>query len=151
MIFGLDKCRIGSIQKERWLEHTAYEVEASQETVTGVGEDELYRYLGYLQARGVDDKISKQETLRKYLPRLRCLLRTKLSARNMTKAINTYATSVLTYSFGVLRWTDAELDTIDAISKAFKKYRNFQNTIDTTLSFSRCTILLSKALTEIPT
>lgn len=80
--------------------------------------------IGYLQARGIDDKIAKQETAQKYFARLKCLLRTKLSARNMSTAINTYATSVLTYSFGVLRWTDTDLDKIDIQTRTmFTRHR----------------------------
>ncbi|XP_075157641.1 uncharacterized protein LOC142230907 [Haematobia irritans] len=41
------------------------------------------------------------------------LANTKLNGKNLIKAINTYAVTLLTYTFGILSWSNAELKAID--------------------------------------
>lgn len=113
MKFGLDKCRISCMSKGEWVEHPGYEVNKQQGTIKGMAEEEKYKYLGYLQSRGIDDKLAKEMMSNNYILRVRAILKTELSARNKAKAVNIYATSVLTYSFGILKWTDTELKNLD--------------------------------------
>lgn len=45
------------MEKGGWVEHIGYEGEAAQEVVTGTEKGGLYRYLEYLQGRGINDII----------------------------------------------------------------------------------------------
>ena len=124
MKFGLDKCRIGGLEKGVWVKHAGYEANHDQGFVEGMEEEEQYKYLGYLQDRDLDHKGAKEKATDTYLQRIRALLRSKLSGRNMAKAINTYATSSITYSFGVIKWTKTELDAINIKTRVeFRKHR----------------------------
>jgi len=40
------------------------------------------------------------------------ILKSKLTGRNLVKAISTYAASVLTCSFGIIDWTSTDLEKI---------------------------------------
>lgn len=48
--------------------------------------------------------------MEKMYRRIETILKSKLSAINKTKAVNTYAAPVVTYSFGIVRWTRTELE-----------------------------------------
>lgn len=61
----------------------------------------------------ISNKIAMEGVTNKYIQCVRCLLNTKLSARNVNKAINIFATPVLTYCFSVLNWTKTNLYNID--------------------------------------
>lgn len=123
MEFGLNKCKISAMEKGKWERHEGYEV-AKQGLIAGMEEEDRYKYLGYLQARSIDQNLAKDTLKKTYFHRLRRILKTELNSGNTTKAINTYATSVLTYSFGVIKWTDTELEELDTKTrKEFRKAR----------------------------
>lgn len=68
----------------------------------------MYKHLGYQQKQNVEHKL--KNTHKKFETRLKCILKTKLNGRNKEKAINSY---VLTYSFGVINWSDKEVDSLN--------------------------------------
>ena len=124
MKFGLDKCKISSIVKGVWSAHEGYEPAGQEGKIEGMLENDQYKYLGYLQARGIQHKDAKQQVSDDYKRRLRSILKSELSARNTALAINTYATSLLTYTFGILNWSKTELNALDiATRREFRKYR----------------------------
>lgn len=43
------------------------------------------------------------------------LLKTNLNSKNLTRAINSYVILVLTYSFGILKWSVTDLDEIETV------------------------------------
>jgi hypothetical protein len=45
----------------------------------------------------------KQKLGKEYLIHTKSILKTKLNGKNMIKATNTYATPVLTFSFGIVK------------------------------------------------
>jgi hypothetical protein len=48
----------------------------------------------------------------------------KLNEKNMIKAINTYATPVLTFSFGIVKWTPTDLQNLQTKTRTLlKRYR----------------------------
>jgi hypothetical protein len=52
----------------------------------------------------------KQMLDEEYLNRRKRILNTKLNGKNTIKAINTYAIPVLTFSFGIVKWTPTDLE-----------------------------------------
>lgn len=69
-----------------WKEYERYEMNKRQGTILGMQEDEAYKYLGYLQTEGIAQNISKQKATDTYMKRLKAILRSELSARNISKA-----------------------------------------------------------------
>jgi hypothetical protein len=113
MKFGIDKCNTCSIQRGKPTEHIGNTLQSTNETITGLNENDYYKYLGILQNPMINDKNIKEQTTREYLKRLNTLLKTQLNGKNITKAINTYAIPVLTYTFGIVKWTNTELDDLN--------------------------------------
>jgi hypothetical protein len=52
------------------------------------------------------------------------MLKTKLNGKNTIKAINTYAIPVLTFSFGIVKWTPTDLENLQIRTRALlTRYR----------------------------
>jgi len=63
-----------------------------------------------MQAKQIKHARIKRKLGEKYLNRTKSILKAQLDGKNMIKAINTYATPVLTFSFGIVKWTPADLE-----------------------------------------
>lgn len=113
MKFGLDKCKTSAMVKGKWVQHEGYEMNDGEEHIKGMESKDTYKYLGYQQARGIEQTTGKKELIAKYLKRVDLIFRSKLNAKNKSRAINTYATSVMTYGFGILKWTKTDLEQLN--------------------------------------
>ena len=72
-------------------------------------QNETYKYLGILEADTIK-QVQMKDTIRKeYLRRTRKPLETKLSSRNLIKAINTWAVPLVRYLGPFPKWTRDEL------------------------------------------
>jgi hypothetical protein len=71
-------------------------------------ENESCKYLGMQQTRGIEHKHIKETLKKKFFKRVEAVLKTKLSGKHISKAINTYAISLLTYSFGTIKWSQTD-------------------------------------------
>lgn len=111
MSFGLDKCKTLKVVRGKIQETTPANV--SGQEIQAMQDGEVYKYLGMKQARRIEHTTIKQELLAEFTKRLCMLLKTGLNRRNMTKAINTIAVPVLTYSFGIIRWSKSDLDSLE--------------------------------------
>ena len=70
--------------------------------------EETYEYLGMEQRRMTEQEIIKQRLRREFHSRLQGLCKSRLDSGKLIKAINSYAISVLIYSFGIVQWNDKE-------------------------------------------
>lgn len=116
MEFGIGKCRILHIEKGRWKEETNVEM-LDGETVGNLTRDETYKYLGFQQNTRLDHTVIKKHLREEYQHRLRLLLRTNLNSKNLFKAINTFAVPILTYSFGIIKWTETDLEGVNILTR----------------------------------
>nr|CAI5833294.1 unnamed protein product [Callosobruchus analis] len=81
-------------------------------------------YLGFNQNVKIDHTQVKTILTQEFRDRLIKLLKTKLNSRNLTKAINTFAIPVLTYSFGIIKWSHTDIENIHILMrKQFTKHR----------------------------
>nr|CAH7751268.1 unnamed protein product [Callosobruchus chinensis] len=97
------KCKALHINKGQWKNHPEQEIVAGQ-TLDNMDKNETYKYLGFNQSVKIDHTQVKGQLTQEFRDRLIRLLKTKLNSRNLTKAINTFAILVLTYSFGIINW-----------------------------------------------
>ncbi|KAF7649379.1 hypothetical protein LDENG_00142260 [Lucifuga dentata] len=72
-----------------------------------------YKYLGIPQASGSHDEEARGSATAKYLQRVRQVLRSQLSGRNKTQAINMYTLPVIRYPAGIISWPQEEMDATD--------------------------------------
>ncbi|XP_072162643.1 uncharacterized protein [Bemisia tabaci] len=112
MEFGLEKSRVLNIYRGKVAE------EEEDQTLYGtiveqMDENDSYKYLGFQQNRRLNHSDIKHMVQQHYEQRLRVLLRSRLNSRNLFKAINTFAVPVLTYSFGIIKWTTTDLENIN--------------------------------------
>jgi len=82
------------------------------DTMEALNKDDMYRYLGHMQAKQIKHARMKQKLGEEYLNHTKIILKAKLNGKNMIKAINTYATPVLTFSFGIVKWTHTDLENL---------------------------------------
>jgi hypothetical protein len=77
-----------------------------------MNEDDVYKYLGHMQTKQIKHAQMKRQLGEEYLHHTKSILKTKLNGKNTIKAINTYATPVLTFSFGIVKWTSTDLENL---------------------------------------
>ena len=75
-----------------------------------MNKNDIYKYLGHMQTKQIKHAQMKQQLGEEYLRRTKSILKTKLNGKDTTKAINTYATPVLTFSFGIVKWMSTDLE-----------------------------------------
>ena len=76
-------------------------------------ENEIYKYLGILEADTIKQAEMKEKIQKEYLRRTRKLLETKLNSRNLIKGIDTWAVPLVRYSGPFLKRTRDELKQMD--------------------------------------
>jgi hypothetical protein len=122
MIFGIEKCKILSTAKRK-LEMRNFTTE-DDDTMEAMNEDDIYSYLGHMQSKRIKQAQMKQMLDEEYLNRRKSILNTKLNGKNTIKAINTYAIPVLTFSFGIVKWTPADLENLQTKARTLlTRYR----------------------------
>ena len=85
----------------------------NQEKIRTLGEMEMYKYLGILEADTIKQVEMKEKIQKEYLRRTRKLYETKLSGRNIIKGINTWAVYFIRYSGPFLKLTREEFKQMD--------------------------------------
>ncbi|XP_030765533.1 uncharacterized protein LOC115889621 [Sitophilus oryzae] len=112
MNFGLDKCATIEIKKGH-----VVKTEENFMNIPCLEPDDTYKYLGIQQNLGIPHTNLKKEAMEKYKSRPTKLLNTKLNSKNLTRAINCWAIPTLSYSFGILKWSDTDLDELDKTTR----------------------------------
>ncbi|XP_026323226.1 uncharacterized protein LOC113232673 [Hyposmocoma kahamanoa] len=115
MQFGLDKCK--TLHIIRGKVRPGNYVINNTDTITAMEPADLYKYLGYAQLKGLDHVRIKDTLTTEYKKRLNAICKTQLSGKHLIKAINTYAIPILTYSFGVIRWTKTDTAQLERITR----------------------------------
>lgn len=110
MDLGLDKCKKLNIKKGKIVAGN-YQIDENQ-CIKAMECNELYKYLGYHQARQIEHTKIKSHLKTEYINRVHSLCKKKINSRNLFKSINTFAIPILTYSFGVIKWSKTELQNI---------------------------------------
>ena len=77
----------------------------NQDKIRTLGENETYKYLGFLEADTIKQVKTKDKIQKEYLRRTRKLHETKLSSRNLIKGINTWGVPLVRYYGAFLKWT----------------------------------------------
>ena len=71
------------------------------------------KYLGVLEADDIMHDEVKRSMKKEYIRRVKKVLSSKLKAGNVTKAINSWAASLLRYSGRIVNWKKSELAELD--------------------------------------
>ncbi|KAL1446181.1 hypothetical protein WDU94_006595 [Cyamophila willieti] len=121
MSFGLDKCKILNMSKGKMC---VDENEMVSPQIDQMEENELYKYLGINQHVKIDHTKLKNEFIEIYAKKLERVLKTKLNSINLFKAINGWAVASLSYTYGLLKWSQTDLEALDRQTRTLMtKYR----------------------------
>ena len=112
MEFGVENCAVLTMKKEKMTNSDGI-VLPNKTTIKGLKEGDSYKYLGVIQADGMEHHDMKEKVKTQYYRQVRKILETKLNGGNIITGINTWAISLLRYSAAFLDWTGAELEQID--------------------------------------
>ncbi|CAB3260828.1 unnamed protein product [Arctia plantaginis] len=112
MEFGVDKCAVMYVKKGVIVESEGIELLDSTK-LRSLSATETYKYLGISQSLGIPESNMKQTLQERFFGRLKKVLKSLLSGGNKVRACNGWVMPVLMYSFGILRWTQTELDALD--------------------------------------
>lgn len=112
MEFGIEKCATTEIKKGKVANGKDINIKEGI-VIRSLKTEEFYKYLGMDEKSGIKDKDMKEKVKREYFYRVKKILKTQLSSRNKIMAINSLATPVMTYSFGILPWLKSEIDKLD--------------------------------------
>jgi hypothetical protein len=112
MSFGIDKCKTQSVCRGHY-ENLGYTYNITKEIINNLNKGEFYEYLGINQSNHIQHSIIKENLEKQFYLRIKSLLKSKLNGNNLIKAVNTYAVPLLTYSFGVIKWSKTNLQNIN--------------------------------------
>ena len=112
MEFGVDKCAVMHVKRGEIMESEGIQLSDSI-NLRSLSSSETYKYLGMSEALGIDIPDVKQSLRERFFGRLKKVLNSLLSGGNKVRAFNGWVIPVLMYSFGILKWTQTELDALD--------------------------------------
>lgn len=112
MKFGLKKCQTVNIKKGILIQDKE-PMNIKDNIKISAMSQEPYKYLGVLQTNKVEHKHIKEMLIKELMNRLHSILRTKLKSRNIVMALNTYVIPAISYSFGIINWSQTDLEHIN--------------------------------------
>lgn len=122
MDFGVKKCQTVTVERGKLIEGPEFQLNPNTK-VASMSRDP-YKYLGVLQTNKIEHSKIKEILTGQFKTRLKKLLKSKLNSKNLTKAINSYAIPILQYSFGVVKWTQTDLERINRLVRTeLSKFR----------------------------
>ena len=131
MELGLKKCKVINLVKGK---HT--KLGGIQLSSGGIMEEleghEVYKYLGVEELEGMSHEEMKVKVWKSAKVKLRKILETELNSRNIIQAINESVLPVVSYSFGIVNWLEADIKGIDInIRKMLNMYKMLELKSDT--------------------
>ena len=111
MSFGIDKCKMLNIQREKFFQMENIQLNNGEE-LKSLELNQQYKYLGFREGLTID-KTTKSALKNEYFKQLKMILKSELSSKYTFEAINLYAITALCCGFSVLDWTTTEFEIID--------------------------------------
>uniref|UniRef100_H3A9T8 Reverse transcriptase domain-containing protein n=1 Tax=Latimeria chalumnae TaxID=7897 RepID=H3A9T8_LATCH len=112
MEIGVDKCAILHAKRGKLKRHDNIQLLDGAE-LQELEPEKHYKYLGMQQLLNINTTQIKEAVTATFKKRLKLIMKTQLNAKNKTQAINTWASPVLAYMYGVLKWSKTSLDALD--------------------------------------
>jgi hypothetical protein len=113
MNFGIEKCATIEAKKGKIVASENLNLNLTPLTIPTLETDKTYKYLGIQQLLTQSKDKIKQNLTKSYFYRLKLILSSSLNATNKIKSINSWCTPILMYSFGIVGWSNTELQSLD--------------------------------------
>ena len=125
MEFGIEKCAMLVMQKGKIVKSIGIDLPDGK-VIKSLQEGESYKYLRILEADRFLEEKMKLNASKEYIRRLRKVLKSKLSGRNLVGGVNSWAVSLIRYSAAFVSWRKSELQAIDKKTrKLFTMYGHY--------------------------
>ena len=112
MEFGKAKCSMLAMKKRKIVKSAGIEL-PDDKVIKSLQEGESYKCLGILEADKFLEEKMKLNVLKKYIRRLRKVLKSKLNGWNLVCEVNIWAVSLLRYLAAFAGWRKSGLQAID--------------------------------------
>jgi hypothetical protein len=127
MAFGIEKCKTQIIGKGK--QDTRNFTTEDDVTIEAMKENDVYRCLGHVQSKQIKHAQMKQRPCEEYPNRTKIILKAKLKGKIRIKIVNTYATPVITFVFGIVKWTPTDLENLQIKTRTLHTRYGFQHQI----------------------
>ena len=114
MKFGLDKCKVLSLVRGKIKKCGSITLD-EHSVIDEMENTDVYKYLGVLESDNIKHNEMKTITLEKFKKKLKTILKTDLNAKNIMIAINEFVNPVLTYTYGIVNWTEQDIKSADIL------------------------------------
>jgi hypothetical protein len=114
MSFGTDKFKAVQLWRGKLINTEGFHI-SEEEITNDLTENQSYKYLGFHQLRGIKHTEIQEKLTTMSEKRLRIICKSYLNTANKIKAINTYAIPILTYSFGIISWSNTDLESLERL------------------------------------
>jgi hypothetical protein len=123
MEFGLDKCAKATFKAGKFIEADNIDLDITT-VIRNLDQADVYKYLGVNEGDGIQHSKMKEKIRKECYRRVRLILESELNASNRVNAINSLAIPVVTYSFGIIKWSITDIRRIDGkIRKLLTSFR----------------------------
>ena len=102
MEFGVQICAVLIMKRGKFISSEGICLPDGQR-IKSVEKEDGYKYLGVLEADGVNHEEMKEMIRKEYIRRVRNILKAKLNGGNTIQAINSRAVSVIRYAAGIVK------------------------------------------------
>eukprot|EP00957_Ditylum_brightwellii_P134324 10240825-Ditylum_brightwellii.AAC.1 len=103
MTYGLDKCAVLTVKSGKPLNTEILP------DIPKIDKQNGYKYLGIMESTDFLTQEVKQSDAKEYILHIRKILSSGLTGNKMITAVCAFAIPVLHYTFGIIKWTKAEL------------------------------------------
>ena len=108
--FGIDKCGVLVMKRGKEVECNRIELQNGEE-ISQIGEEGC-KHLGVLEKRDICQEM-KENIRKEYFKKLRASLKSKLSAKHVSQAINTWVVPTIRYSADIIERTKEDVKEMD--------------------------------------
>ena len=126
MAFGIEKCKVLNVVRGKYAKMGGVKL-PDGELIEEMMEDDVYKYLGVVESTTIKHTDMKKKILTTFKKRVKSILKTELNSKNIMIAIGEYAVPVISYTFGIINWTEEEVKNADlTIRKNLNMYKMFE-------------------------
>ena len=111
MKFGIDKRGVLALKRGKEVECNGIELENGEE-IGEIGE-EGYKYLSILEKADICPEEMKENIRKEHFKRLRATLKSKLNAKHVFQAIDTWVVLTIRYTPDIIVWAKGEVKEMD--------------------------------------
>ena len=108
--FGIDKCDVLAMKRGKEVECNGIELQNGEE-ISQIGEERC-KHLGVLEKRDICQEM-KENIRKEYFKKLRATLKSKLNAKHVSQATNTWVVPTIRYSADIIEWTKEDVKEMD--------------------------------------